>query len=169
MNAWMETLRSLWMKLGYPGEFFISGAIGKEKALPAVTYRTLERIRDTALDGEKKYRSEGTFPHPQLPGEFIEQRSKQFIARIEFRIESRSATQAEQLMENLENILEDYADVLGKQGVMHIKFVKELESEVMREGADSTAIRKVIFDFRYKVVRHVNVSDIEAAYVSARV
>lgn len=169
MEEWMGEIRSLWSKLGLPGEFFMSGALGKEKTLPAVTYRTLERIRDPEVDGKKKYREEGTFRHPDLPDQFIMQRSKHFIARIEFRIESQSATQAEEMMGRLEDLLEDFEDVLSKLGVLHIQFVKEGESKLVGEGAEPTAERRLIYDFRYKKVRHVNISDIEAAYVTTRV
>lgn len=169
MEDWMSEIRSLWAKLGLPGEFFLSGALGKEKTLPAVTYRTLERIRDPEVDGRKKYREEGTFEHPDIPGQYIMQRSKHFIARIEFRIESQSATQAEEMMERMEDILEDFEDVLARQGVLNIQFIKEDESKLVGAGAEPTAERKLIYDFRYKKVRHVNISDIEAAYVTTRV
>lgn len=165
----MDEIRSLWMKLGLPGEFFMSGALGKEKTLPAVTYRTLERIRDGQVDGMKKWRDEGQFPHPEIPGQFIKQLSKHFIARIEFKIESKSATEAKFLMDKFEDLLDDFEDILARNGVLNTQFIKEGESEVSGDGGEPTAKRTLVYDFRYKKVRHVNVSDIESAYVTARV
>lgn len=169
MEHWMDEIRSLWMKLGLPGEFFMKGALGKEKTLPAVTYRTLERIRDAKVDGMKKWRKEGEFPHPEVPGQFITQMSKHFIVRVEFEIEAKSATEAYMLMDKLENLLDDFEDILSKMGVLHTQFIKEGESEVNGEGSEPSAKRKLVYDFRYKKVRHVNVSDIGAAYVTTRV
>ena len=73
------------------------------------------------------------------------------------------------LMDKLENLLDDFEDILSKMGVLNTQFIKEGESEVNGDGSEPSAKRKLVYDFRYKKVRHVNVSDIGAAYVTTRV
>lgn len=169
MDDWMNVIQGLWRKLGHPGEFFMQGAIHKEKSLPFVSYRTVKRVRDAKVDGMRSSRIEGHIPHPHIPGEFVELRTKRFIKLIEFEVQAKTSGEAEDLMERLEDLLEDYKDQLAQIGVSHIEFMEQGEDEFSSEAADTYAKRRLYYQFRYTKTRHVNVSDIESAYVSARV
>lgn len=167
-SEWMSLIQSLWRRLGNPGEFFMQGAIHKEKTMPFVSYRTVERMRHEQ-DGKRAFRNNGYEPHPDMPGQFVESRTKMFKSLIEFEIQAKTAGEAEDLMTRMENLLDDYRDQLAQLGVLHVEFVRQGEDETSSEGADPYAKRRIYYKFSYMQVRNVIVSDIESAYVSTRV
>lgn len=167
-SEWMAIIQGLWRRLGNPGEFFMQGALGKEKTLPFVSYRTIERTRHQQ-DGKRAFRNNGYEQHPDIPGQFIERRTKMFVSVLEFEIQAKTAGEAEDLMERLEDLLDDYRDQLAQAGVQHVEFIRQGEDEVSSEGAEPYAKRRLYYGFSYTQARNVIVSDIESAYVSTRV
>ncbi|HDX9673985.1 TPA: hypothetical protein ROY08_001242 [Bacillus cereus] len=166
--SFVDDLQRLWKEAGLPGEFIRYSPIKEDAAFPRITYRVVERkINQDIKDIKPRFR--GTIRHPYRDGEYVDIFGQVFDLAVEFVIYSESAEEADEMVLDLEEFIQNYTGHFKKNGVQEILFNSQGSDEVIQSQRINIAKRPMYYKMRFEKITVKFINEIRQVQVASKI
>lgn len=166
--SFVDELQRLWKDAGRSGEFIRYSPMNDEAEFPRITYRVMQReINKDIKDIKPRYR--GTIRHPYRDGEYVELYGQVFDLIVEFVIFSKSAEEADEMVLDLEDFIQNYTGFFKKSGVQEILFNSQGTDEVIQNQRITVAKRPMYYKMRFEKITVKFLNEIRQVQVASQI
>ena len=158
--GFVDDLKELWAKAGKKGEIVRNAPLSKELAFPRITYRVLKRVKNTDFK-DIKPRHRTTIDHPYEPDAKVDLFGQIFSVYVEFAVYSTNQTEADMLLDELEDFIELYKGNFMTRGVQQVTFIEQGEDKMLETGRLQIAVRELVYEFRLEKIVPKSIGDIK--------
>ncbi|EOO44557.1 hypothetical protein [Bacillus cereus] len=166
--SFVDDLQKLWKEAGLSGEFIRYSPIKEDAVFPRITYRVVERkINQDIKDIKPRHR--GTIRHPYRDGEYVNLYGQVFDVAVEFVVYSESAEEADEMILDLEEFIQNYTGFFKKNGVQEILFDSQGADEVIQNQRINIAKRPMYYKMRFEKITVKFTNEIRQVQVASTI
>lgn len=133
----------------------------------AITFKVMNReVSPDFNDVKPKYRME--MEHPLHTDQHVQIYGQMLDITMEFGIHSRTHEEADRIMEEFEDFLEDYTQYFTRSGIQDLRFIRQLEDTSVRDGEGEIHSRTLLYLIRVERIKFKYLNEIKHVELQAK-